>query len=34
MAHAPKFDHRIVNRDLQESFRELCAIVEGEVGLV
>lgn len=34
MAHAPRFDHRIVNRDLQASFRELCALVEGEVGLV
>jgi guanylate kinase len=33
MAHAPKFDHRVVNRDLQESFRELCSIVEREVGL-
>jgi guanylate kinase len=31
--HAPKFDHRIVNHELQESFRELCAIVEKEVGL-
>jgi guanylate kinase len=34
MTHAPKFDHRIVNRELQESFRELCSIVEREVGLV
>lgn len=33
MAHAPKFDHRIVNRDLQESFLELCSIVEKEAGL-
>jgi guanylate kinase len=32
IAHAPKFDHRIVNEDLQASFRELCAIVEREVG--
>jgi guanylate kinase len=32
MAHAPKFDHRIVNEDLDASFRELCAILEKEVG--
>lgn len=34
MSHAHRFDHRIVNRDLQESFNELCRLVEKEVGLV
>ena len=33
MARAADFDHRVVNHDLQESFAELCAIVEKEVGL-
>ena len=31
---AKDFDHRIVNRDLAQSFRELCDLVEKEVGLV
>jgi guanylate kinase len=33
MAQADKFDHRVVNRDLDVSFRELCEILEREVGL-
>lgn len=33
MEHAKHFDYRIVNQDLQESFRELCALVEKEVEL-
>ena len=33
IARAQDFDYRIVNHDLQESFAELCAIVEREVGL-
>lgn len=33
LAHAHGFDHRLVNRDLDETFRELCAILEKEVGL-
>lgn len=34
MAHAEKFDHRLVNHELQESFSELAKLVEKEVGLV
>lgn len=34
MARASGFDHRIVNHDLGVSFRELCAVLEKEVGLV
>ncbi len=34
ISHAPGFDARIVNHDLQESFRELCDLLEREVGLV
>ncbi len=33
MERAGGFDCRLVNNDLQASFRELCAIVEKEVGL-
>jgi len=33
MGHAKEFDYRLVNNDLQASFRELCDIVEKEVGL-
>lgn len=33
MAEAKKFDSQIVNTDLDQSFRELCALVESEVGL-
>jgi guanylate kinase len=33
MRHADDFDFRLVNRDLDQSFRELCGIVEKEVGL-
>lgn len=33
MAQAHAFDHRIVNRDLTQSFRDLRALVEKEVGL-
>lgn len=33
MSHAPSFDFRILNHDLAESFRELCSLVEREVGL-
>lgn len=33
IAKAQEFDHRIVNRDLQQSFSELCALMEREVGL-
>lgn len=33
MAEAKKFDHQIVNTDLDQSFTELCALVEREVGL-
>lgn len=33
MARANDFDYRVVNRDLDESFRELCGILEREVGL-
>lgn len=33
MKHADEFDYRVVNRDLDQSFRELCAVVEKEVGL-
>ncbi|MGE3260923.1 MAG: guanylate kinase [Bacteriovoracia bacterium] len=31
--HAKRFDHQIVNKDLQKSFGELCELVEREVGL-
>ncbi|MGZ3711359.1 MAG: guanylate kinase [Bdellovibrionota bacterium] len=34
LEHAKKFDHQIVNSDLQKSFGELCELVEREVGLV
>ncbi len=34
MAKAHEFDHQIVNRDLNQTFRELCQLVEKEVGLV
>jgi len=34
ISHAPRFDARVVNHDLRESFRELCALLEREVGLV
>ena len=33
LARAKDFDHQIVNHKLEESFAELCAIVEREVGL-
>lgn len=33
MARAKDFDYQVVNKDLQESFAELCAIMEREVGL-
>lgn len=33
MTKAPDFDHRIVNRDLQQSFRELCELMEKVVGI-
>ena len=33
LKRAPEFDHRIVNRDLEQSFSELCALLEREVGL-
>lgn len=33
IARAKDFDYRVVNRDLDESFRELCGILEREVGL-
>lgn len=33
MARAKDFDHRVVNKDLDASFRELCGILEREVGL-
>jgi guanylate kinase len=34
MSKAGEFDHRVVNSDLQQSFVELCGILEREVGLV
>ena len=34
MAKAKDFDHRIVNHTIEQSFQELCSIVEREVGLV
>ncbi|NUM89370.1 MAG: guanylate kinase, partial [Bdellovibrionales bacterium] len=34
ISHAPRFDARVVNHDLRDSFRELCALLEREVGLV
>lgn len=33
LAHAHRFDHQIVNHDLPSAFRELCALLEMEVGL-
>jgi guanylate kinase len=33
IARARDFDYQVVNKDLQESFAELCAIMEKEVGL-
>ena len=33
IAEAKKFDAQIVNTDLDQSFDELCALVEREVGL-
>jgi guanylate kinase len=33
ISRAKDFDFQVVNHDLNESFRELCAIVEKEVGL-
>lgn len=33
LKRAPEFDHRIVNRDLEQSFGELCSLLEREVGL-
>lgn len=33
MARAKDFDYQVVNKDLQASFAELCAIMEREVGL-
>jgi len=33
MAHASKFDHQIVNRELKTSFAELCGLLESEVRL-
>jgi guanylate kinase len=34
ISHAARFDHRVVNHDLSEGFRELCGLLEREVGLV
>ncbi|RYZ94598.1 MAG: guanylate kinase, partial [Proteobacteria bacterium] len=33
MERAKDFDYRVVNHDLNESFAELCSIVEKEVGI-
>lgn len=33
LEHAKDFDHQIVNRDLMESFRDLCGALERDVGL-
>ncbi len=32
MARAGEFDYQVINRDLSESFRELCGILEKEIG--
>jgi guanylate kinase len=33
LLRAPDFDHQIVNHKLEDSFAELCRIMEAEVGL-
>jgi guanylate kinase len=33
MARAKDFDHQLINRDLNETFQELCEIFEREVGI-